>query len=396
MEGYIGENGTLGLMKNRNIEKVFKMIQLHAPISRATISKQSGLNKATVSSCVAVLIENGLVAEQGQEITTGRPSTLLEPKGESGVIMGIEFNVFSLSRILVTDLVGRQLESYTVTHRPDPDVFVDIVVKHAARIRADYAGKRLGLVGIAIAVPGNFNQQSQRVGYMVLPDWIDYPLREKLEPRLHSIPLFLDMTSIVGVLGETHFGRRSTPLDYLVFVNGAWGISVGVYANGNIPMGVSGFSERFGHTIVHANGRLCACGNKGCLQAYISVRSLFERLYPNVDFAEHYLQEIHRQYHQGKENVVEAIDELVYYLGIGLINLISSYNPGKICIGGLLGKLLDSSLLDRVKQHVNDIIPHYFRKNLEIYCSELGEYSIVYGCVASVKENLVSILSHGN
>ena len=141
MEGYIGENGTLGLMKNLNIEKVFKMIQLHAPISRATISKRSGLNKATVSSCVAVLIENGLVAEQGQEMTTGRPSTLLEPKGESGVIMGIEFNVFSLSRILVTDLVGRQLESYTVTHRPDPDVFVDIVVKHAVRIRAEYAGK---------------------------------------------------------------------------------------------------------------------------------------------------------------------------------------------------------------------------------------------------------------
>ena len=55
MESYIGKNGTFALMKNLNLEKVFRTVVLRAPISRAEISRVTGLNKVTVSNCVKSL-----------------------------------------------------------------------------------------------------------------------------------------------------------------------------------------------------------------------------------------------------------------------------------------------------------------------------------------------------
>ena len=65
MESYIGKNGTFALMKNLNLEKVFRTVVLRAPISRAEISRVTGLNKVTVSNCVKTLMDCDLISEEG-------------------------------------------------------------------------------------------------------------------------------------------------------------------------------------------------------------------------------------------------------------------------------------------------------------------------------------------
>ena len=93
MESYIGKNGTFALMKNLNLEKVFRTVVLRAPISRAEISRVTGLNKVTVSNCVKTLMDCDLISEEGiVSSDSGRPPVMLMLSKTFGVLIGVEIS----------------------------------------------------------------------------------------------------------------------------------------------------------------------------------------------------------------------------------------------------------------------------------------------------------------
>ena len=111
MESYIGKSGTFALMKNLNLEKVFRTVVLRAPISRAEISRVTGLNKVTVSNCVKTLMDCDLISEEGiVSSDSGRPPVMLMLSKSFGVLIGVEVSAIS-ANIVVTDLRGSSLET---------------------------------------------------------------------------------------------------------------------------------------------------------------------------------------------------------------------------------------------------------------------------------------------
>lgn len=397
MNSYIGLSGSFDVMRSLNIEKVYKLILLNHPVSRSKISQLSGLNKATVGNCISFLLEQGIVHEIGiTDAQVGRPSALIEIKGDSGVFIGIEMDILA-SRILVTNLSGLMLDSFLLSDTgQNPDSFLKKLADTIINLKQIYQGWRLGVVGVGIALPGHYNNKTGIIEFMAnRQTWNGFPIRKELLKYHLGVPLYIQFAVPAGAMGEIHFGK-SNPCEHLAYISGTWGIGASMYSNGILYTGYQGFAGRFGHSIIQANGRKCVCGNRGCLEEYASMRALVKKLYPERHLHYECVVEILERLKKEDPVTLEAINEIAEYLAIGITNVVNAYNPSQVCIGGYLGLLLNNQFLTEIKRIVTKMLPEHYRRNLHIYCSNLGELCVAYGCVAIVRDNLINIIINRN
>lgn len=371
-----------------SIQIIWKQLLKSQPTSRAELAKLCGFSKVTASSCVDWLLDKGLVQELGvTEIRRGRPPMLLSVNGAAGVLVGIEADKIS-SKIAVTDLAGSLLERHDLPAiDSDPQKFVGQVSQYLMQFRKSYADRRLGVAGVGFAIVGSYNQEEGIIEYVANQmAWNHYPFRLEMEKMNPDIPFLVSQIAKASALGEARFGTCGGS-DYMAFLSANWGIGVGLYdgITGKITR-----STRFGHATINYNGKKCICGNRGCLEAYASIRALFEQFYPDRTPTFALFQNLVERLRQGDSQVISAVREMVEYLAIGIVNVINAYNPRQVCIGGLLSFLVNEEMLSRIRSLVEEMVPPHFRKNLRISVSGLGDMAAVYGCVAMVRDQLTN------
>lgn len=373
-----------------SIQLLWKQLLASQPASRVQLAKQCGFSKVTASHCVEWLLEKGLVQELGvTEIRRGRPPMLLSVSGEAGVLVGIEADKIS-SKIAVVDLAGSLLERHDLPAiEADPRKFVDQVSGHLKLFQEKYADRRLGVMGIGFAIVGAYNQEEGVIEYVANQmEWNHYPFRLEMLKMNQNIPYLVSQIARASARGEVCFGNKRGP-GYLAFISANWGTGVGLYDRDS---GESPLETRFGHATIDYQGKPCICGNRGCLEAYASIRTLFERFYPGQTPSGHQFQILVERLWAGDPAVTEAVEEMAAYLAIGIVNVINAYNPREICIGGLLGFLITEPVLAAIQRRVQEMVPPHFRRNLRITVSSLGDMAAVYGCVAMVRERLPELL----
>ncbi len=393
MNSYIGSNGTFEVMRNLNLEKIYRLILLNQPVSRAQLAKLSGSNKVTVSNCVDFLLEKGVVHELGVAGTKGRPATMLSINGDSGVFVGVEMSIPSI-RVVVTNLAGAMLDNIILPDTgPEPEAFIQQVSVTVTMLKEQYKLRKLGVVGVGIAFPGHYNQLTGVIELIInRQTWNQFPIREEMQKCNLGVPFFIQSTTQAVTMGEIHFGKAN-PYEHVVCISGTWGIGASMYSNGALINGYQGFAGRFAHTIIQANGKQCVCGNKGCLEEYASIRALFNKLYPGQLQHQKHIEEILERVKRKEPVAMAALYEIMQFLEIGIVNLINTFNPTRICISGYLGLIIDDAMLKELKTVIAKMLPEHYCKHLDICCSSLGELSVAYGCIAIVRDKLIGILS---
>jgi glucokinase len=139
-------------------------------------------------------------------------------------------------------------------------------------------------------------------------------------------------------------------LKHLVHLTLGTGLGSGLILNGSLFTGTSGYAAEFGHTILNARlpqeagGRLCACGNVGCAERFVSATGIVitaeEVMRDNAQSLLHGIEppltseKIHRAALQGDEAAQEVFKRTGWYLGIACANLINLLNLDMIVIGG--------------------------------------------------------------
>ncbi len=384
--------GNLDLVKKINMEHTIKTILKYRPLSRAKIASITGLNKMTVSSCVDLYLQKGMVVELGKtRISRGRPPTLVDINETAGICVGVDVEINQFT-VLTTYLSGKKIGNTTYPLKnKDPDYFVDVISGILEDLEKAHTHCRLGIVGVGIVIQGYYNLQTNEVGYSAnLQEWNGYPLMEELSGRKPHLLFYVNPAPYAGAMGEVHFGR-SKSVEHLVYVTSSWGLSVGVYNKGELFTGSTGTAGRLGHSTIHMNGKKCTCGNRGCWEMYASIKALYELLdttpqkLPFADIVE--------SVNRGDPKTTSAVHELGHYHGIGLANVINAYNPKTICIGGLLA-LLGPTLVNSIWNSLKETIPARFLEDLEIYCSDLGELGVAYGAVSMVISQLPNTIIH--
>ncbi|TIM61373.1 MAG: ROK family transcriptional regulator, partial [Mesorhizobium sp.] len=261
-----GTNQEFGRPYNRRI--VLESIRLHGPIARGDIAKRVGLTVQTVSTIVRELEEHGYVLSMREEPRgRGLPPATLRINPEGGYAVGIHVTPLGINAALI-NLSGDVIESaYREAANATPDHAFDLIGAMVLELTGLRPGGRV--LGIGMALPGPFGVESMSfIGPTTMTGWKDVALRERLEAST-GLPAFFETDMAAAAMGERLYGLGTgySEYYYLYFGVGLGGVMV---HDGSALRGAWGNAGEIGHIPVVPGGEPCPCGNRGCLERYLS------------------------------------------------------------------------------------------------------------------------------
>ncbi|CAG7647601.1 ROK family protein [Paenibacillus allorhizosphaerae] len=370
------QTGDLNLVKKINKSIVLQHIRSTSPVSRARLAELTGLTKATVSSLVAELIESRLVDEIGAgESSGGRKPVMLLFNGTAGYAVGVDLGINYIWAAL-TDLNGNTVEQYRLKHN---NTSVESVIADLIACIREVAGRApdsaYGIVGIGIGIPG-FSDERGNVLFAPNLGWENVPLQQLIEQEF-AIPVVIDNEANAGAVGEKQFGAGQEAA-HLVYVSIGMGIGTGIIIKDELFRGSSGFSGEMGHISIQYDGKPCRCGNAGCWELYASENALLEQARAVMPGGDVSVETLIRLAEEGDLAAIECFERLGRYLGIGIVNIINSFNPELIVIGGRLAEA-ERWLRGAVHEVVERRSLPYPRAQLQVQFSALGAGATVLG-----------------
>jgi predicted NBD/HSP70 family sugar kinase len=369
--------GDQALVKKINKSIVLHTIRKHSPLSRARVSEMTGLNKATVSNLVAELCQEELVTEAGPgESSGGRKPLILNFNTMAGTVIGMELRVKQLTAILC-DLGGNRLAERDVSlkHHDLPYVLEEMN-RMIASLIADAPATPYGIVGIGVGVPGMVDENGM-VLFAPNLGWEMVNLRGLLESSF-SVPVTIDNEANAGAQGELNYGA-ARDIRHLLYISAGSGIGSGIIIGGELYKGARGYAGETGHMTIEAEGKPCSCGSRGCWELYASERTYD---HPETVLPARTTPELVQYAAQGDEEALLHFAHMGEYLGIGVTNLINSFNPEVIVIGGALSEA-EEWLGEPLRRVVAERTLPYHKQQLEITFSRLGSRGTMIGAVFS-------------
>jgi glucokinase len=222
-------------------------------------------------------------------------------------------------------------------------------LKDAATVR----GKQLSAVGIGI--PGLIGRDGLIHSSINMRPLEGFNLAACIEVGT-GLPTVSANDANVVALGEQRFGAGRGSSSCMVITIGT-GLGSGLILDGRLWTGSGGFAAEFGHITVDPEGMLCPCGNRGCLEQYVSAGALvrFARERMPAEAAGQLTAEMVAELaKQGDSAALAAFDQLGYWLGIALATLTNMLNIQAVIIGGGVAAsfdLLHPALRRNIQQH---------------------------------------------
>jgi glucokinase len=206
---------------------------------------------------------------------------------------------------------------------------------------------------VGVALPGLFDRDGRG---LLLPnlhgDWEGQPIAEPLREALGR-PVRLINDGHAFALAEARLGAARGVDDVLCVVCGT-GIGGGLVLRGRLHLGVEDRAGEVGHHTVVADGPLCNCGNRGCLETLAGARAI-ARAAGHASF-----DEVVAAARRGDDRSVEALRTAAAYIGIAIANLTIFLTPQRVVVGGGVaeaGELLLEPLRAEVKRRAGRVAP---------------------------------------
>ncbi|MFM2478893.1 ROK family protein [Celerinatantimonas sp. MCCC 1A17872] len=269
-----GTNLEHAKLHNRRV--VIETIRLHGQLTRAEIARLTHLTPQTVSNITRELEKAGwLKSHQPIRSGRGQPAIPLSIAPDGACSIGIHVDQ-GLLTLIVADLAGLPLERHEITlpsSQPEQILSQVKICLHKLRHSSEFDWAKL--LGIGWVMPGPFNVQGiTSEGPTTLHGWENVNINNELEEEFH-LPVWVANDATAAALGERLYGA-ATQLHSFVYLCVNQGLGAGLYLNGQIYDGCSHNAGEIGHIIVHSEGRLCFCGNHGCLERYLSLQAAYE------------------------------------------------------------------------------------------------------------------------
>ena len=127
-------------------------------------------------------------------------------------------------------------------------------------------------VVVGVGCGGPMAPGGETLSPLNIPAWRDFPLRGRLA-GLTGLPVFVDNDAKALARGEGWVGAARGERNYIAMVVST-GVGGGIVVDGRLLDGADGNAGHIGHVIVEPEGRVCACGARGCLEAQASGPSI--------------------------------------------------------------------------------------------------------------------------
>jgi predicted NBD/HSP70 family sugar kinase/biotin operon repressor len=320
------QTGSKQLMRDMNTTLVVRSILKAGEISRADISKELGLTKATISAIVQTLLDRGIVLETGPaEALKGRKPILLTLNRNCGYIISINIDFMSIS-VLVADITGGSCAVRLFPNTYNEKQIVPAMKKLIRGLMAEQPESLFGMIGIVFGINGVTHN-----GQIVFTPYYHYASIDfvGIFRKAFNVPVILENESNLSAIGEHTY---CYPTRDIISISVHTGIGLGLILNGHLYTGHSGYAGEFGHTIVHPDGRPCPCGNSGCIEQYASELAILRETAARMKKDSVSANEFAKLYAEGNPIAVDEMNVFIRYMGIGINNIMNSFNPEIIVI----------------------------------------------------------------
>ena len=329
-------------IRRHNLGALLRFVHLRGPASRAVLAESLGLNRSTIMALTAELTGAGLVREElprGPGRRAGRPSLVVRPESTRVYVLAFEVGV---DRLVVArvGLGGAVLDRREGVRDRDSGTaeLLDVLAAGAGELVRNAEGDAV-CVGAALGFPGTVRRSDDTIMFGPNFDVGDLRLGDALSGRLGlGIPVSVCNDANLGALAE-HQRGAGIGCDNLIYLHGDVGVGGGIIAHGRLLGGDEGFGGEIGHMIVNPDGRPCACGSKGCLEAEVGERTLLRhagREEVPGQAGRDAVRHIVAAADAGDIVAREALKRVGAWLGLGVANLVNVFNPGLVVFGGTL------------------------------------------------------------
>ncbi|WP_410621453.1 ROK family protein [Amycolatopsis sp. cmx-8-4] len=315
--------------------ELLRLVRTGQATTRKALLTRSGLSRSTLTARLDLLQSAGLLAEGGQEDSTGgRPARQLRFDDRHAVVLAASVDTMHAEAAL-TDLSGRRLggREGPVRVADGPEPVLGRIAEWFEELLADVD---LPVCGVGISVPGPVEPGQARVTQPpIMPGWDRYPIGEYLGERFGA-PVLVDNDANLMALGEHRARHPESPA--LVVVKVSTGIGAGLVIGGEVYRGVDGGAGDIGHIRLPAFPEArCMCGSLGCLAAVASGGALAARLteqgLPTTSGSG-----VRDRIVAGEPAAVRLAGFAGRQVGEVLATLVSVVNPGVLVIAGDLAE----------------------------------------------------------
>ncbi|HET6382690.1 MAG TPA: ROK family protein [Armatimonadota bacterium] len=273
----------------------------------------------------------------------------------------------------------------------------DVLARVVAEVIAEQGVKREEVAGIGVGLPGIITPQNHCIWSPNFPHWRDVPIKEMLDSRT-SLPSFFLNDARCATLGELHFGA-GRGVGSMVFVGLGTGIGGGFVINGKLLLGRNGSVGEIAHHTVDPSGPQCGCGNFGCWEVFCGRDRIVRRAMAKLQLGTESTlltatggrdlspRAIAEAANDGDALAKEVMDEVGYYVGVGVANLINMLNPERVVIGGGVAQA-GELLFGPIRRTVRARAVPFQAMGCEIVPAQLGSDAGVQGAVVLVLDRL--------
>ena len=376
------------LIRQLNVSRVFHALRRKPRSSQRELASFTGLDRATISAVVAELESNGIIERSVKESgRPGRPEVALTIAEGAGGLIGARLEPDGI-RLIATTLAGDPLGSLQMPGSLEAERAVDLLVEAVADLLRQIGLDRADVRGMGVGVPALMSEAG-RLAFAPNLHWRNVWLRDLIAGRL-PFPVYFDNDTKAAALAEKLFGCCLEVRDF-IYIAGHSGIGGGLYLDGALYRGNNGYAGEIGHVKVRPGGRLCGCGGRGCLEAYISERAILARLAERGLLLPD-LQAVAEAAAAGEERVTAILEETGVLLGEACANLVNLFNPELIVLGGNITLVAPFVLATLERTLERDALNSPLSAS-RVRVSPLGTEAVPMGGVALALEGVLSLPS---
>jgi N-acetylglucosamine repressor len=332
-----------GTSREINRQIVLNLVRAWQPVSRADLARLTGTRRGHISLIVNDLIAQGVLFEGAKgEAPRGRKPQFLYIDSRKRCVVAVDVRP-TRTAYMVTDLLTEPVIGVSgFPTQTDPGRFIRTLGARVRRLLEDH--KDLGQCeGIGLVVPGMVDRTGSSISFAPRLGWRDFPLRDLLAAET-GLPVHIENSgracAIAQVWGVRREAGRSSDF---VFLSVSDGLGVGYVVNGEVVRGRHNVAGEFGHTPLNIDGPPCACGARGCWEAYVSNIATLSRYFGReisphkplpAEIASFTVDDLVARARGGDEKAITAIQTTARYLGLGLATVVNAADPARIFLSG--------------------------------------------------------------
>lgn len=246
------------------------------------------------------------------------------------------------------------------------------------------AAERGSLLGIGVASAGPLDIVTGTLSPINIPIWRGFPIVSRLEQISKGTKVALHGDALALANAEHYMGAGRN-FDNMLGMVVSTGIGGGLILDGKVFLGETGNSCYIGHHSINFEGRQCACGRRGCVEAYASGPQMVSIAHENGwDPTKQTFIDLAQSARDGDRIAIDAISQGTRALSIGIVNFIGTLDINHVVIGGGVaqaGEIFWAPLREHVESESKAI---GFLKNVQLLKAELQRDAGVLGAALAV------------